>query len=82
MVAEDRDSRSVDAGELAQGYPVTVQVNDSAERVMQTMRQHKVRRLPVLDGTDLVGIVSQADVARSLSDVEVGDLLAVISTDD
>jgi CBS domain-containing protein len=45
----------------------------------RTMKEHDVRRLPVIDGHDLVGIVSQADVARNLSREKVGDLLEAIS---
>jgi hypothetical protein len=34
----------------------------------------------VIDGTDLVGMVSQADIARALPDVTVGDLVGAISS--
>jgi CBS domain-containing protein len=43
------------------------------------MKSHQVRRLPVIDGHDMVGIISQADIARSLSPEEAGQLLAEIS---
>jgi CBS domain-containing protein len=43
------------------------------------MSQHQVRRLPVIDGTELVGIVSQADVARNLPEEKVGELVEAIS---
>jgi CBS domain-containing protein len=43
------------------------------------MAQHKVRRLPVIDGHSLVGIVAQADVARALPDPRVGDLVEALS---
>ena len=43
------------------------------------MSEHQVRRLPVIDGHDLVGIVSQADVARNLPDEKTGDLVQAIS---
>jgi CBS domain-containing protein len=43
------------------------------------MSSHQVRRLPVIDGHDLIGIVAQADVARALPDPHVGDLLEAIS---
>jgi hypothetical protein len=33
----------------------------------------------VIDGDRLVGVVSQADVARNLPDDKVGDLVAAIS---
>ncbi|GAA1531089.1 hypothetical protein GCM10009730_45490 [Streptomyces albidochromogenes] len=45
------------------------------------MTAHKVRRLPVIDGHDLAGMVGRADVARSLPDPQVGDLLQPLSTD-
>ncbi|GGY89879.1 hypothetical protein GCM10010343_13970 [Streptomyces avidinii] len=48
---------------------------------MRTMSQHQVRRLPVIDGHLLVGIVAQADVARALPDPQVGDLLQALSAD-
>jgi CBS domain-containing protein len=44
------------------------------------MTQYGVRRLPVIDGHDLVGIVSQADVARNLPEDKLGDLVEAISS--
>jgi CBS domain-containing protein len=43
------------------------------------MAQYKVRRLPVIDGHKLVGIVAVADLARTLPDRPVGDLIDAIS---
>jgi CBS domain-containing protein len=45
------------------------------------MAGHKVRRLPVIDGHRLVGVVAQADVARVLPDPQAGDLLQALSSD-
>ena len=79
VLAEGRDPASVTAGELAQGKPVTIGADDSEDEILRTMGQHKVRRLPVIDGHDLVGIVAVADVARALSDRPVGELVDAIS---
>lgn len=79
VLAQGRDPGSVTAGELAQGEAVTIGADDDAAEILQTMGKHKVRRLPVIDGHDLVGIVAQADVARALPDPHAGDLLEAIS---
>jgi len=79
IVAEGADPRSVVAGELAQGKPVTIGADDSAEETLRTMAKHQLRRLPVIDGHSLVGIVSQADVAKSLPDEKVGEVLRAVS---
>ncbi|MFC4003264.1 CBS domain-containing protein [Prauserella oleivorans] len=81
VLAEGKDPRAVRAGELSQGEAVTIGADDDAQEIMRTMTEHKVRRLPVIDGHDLVGIVAQADVARALDDPEVGDLLQALSVD-
>ncbi|MBT2391831.1 CBS domain-containing protein [Streptomyces sp. ISL-1] len=81
VLGAGKDPSSVKAGELAQGEAVTIGADDDAEEILRTMTQHKVRRLPVIDGHDLVGMVAQADVARALPDPKVGDLLQALSTD-
>ena len=79
-LAEGGDPASTRAGDLAQGEPVTVGADDPVEEILRTMSQYKVRRLPVIDGHDLVGVVSQADVARNLPEGKVGDLVEAISS--
>lgn len=80
VLAADKDPASVSAGELAQGEAVTIGADDDASEILRTMSAHKVRRLPVIDGHVLVGMVAQADVARALPDPAVGDLLEALST--
>jgi CBS domain-containing protein len=81
VLAAGKDPGATTAGELAQGEAVTIGADDSAEEIIRTMSSHKVRRLPVIDGHQLVGIVAQADVARSMPDRPVGDLLDALSSD-
>ena len=79
VIAEGRDPQTCRAGELAQGEAVTVGADDDDKEILRTMAQHQVRRLPVIDGHRLVGIVAVADVARALPDRKVGDLIDAIS---
>jgi CBS domain-containing protein len=81
VIAEGREPRGVRAGELAEGAPVTIDADDDAQKILRTMKEHKIRRLPVLDNQQLVGIIAQADVARTLDKTQVGDLLDVLSRD-
>jgi CBS domain-containing protein len=78
-IAEGKDPYAVRAGDLAQGKPVTIGADDSAEETLRTMAKYQVRRLPVIDGHKLVGIVAQADVAKSLPHEVVGQVLEEIS---
>ena len=79
VLAEGRDPGSTTAGELGEGKPVTIGADDSIEEALKTMAEHNVRRLPVIDGHDLVGIVAQADIARNVDEDQVGDLVESIS---
>jgi CBS domain-containing protein len=78
-IADGGDPSSVTAGSLGQGKPVTIGADDDIREALKTMQQHQVRRLPVIDGHDLVGIISQADIARSLSASQTGETVAEIS---
>jgi CBS domain-containing protein len=80
VLAKGRDPKSVTAGDLAQGEAVTIGADDDAAEILQTMSEHRVRRLPVIDGHDLVGIVAIADVARALPDRPVGDLMDAVTS--
>ena len=79
-IAEGGDPSTVKASELAEGKPVTIGADDSVQEALRTMSQHGIRRLPVIDGHDLVGVVSQADIAKNLPDESVADLVEAISS--
>ena len=79
VIAEGKDPAETKVSELAQGKPVTIGADDSIQEALQTMAQHKVRRLPVIDGHSLIGIVSQGDLAKEIDEEKVGDLVEAIS---
>jgi CBS domain-containing protein len=81
VVAEGRDPATTKVADLLSGTEVvTIGADDSAEEAIRTMKDHAVRRLPVIDGTALVGMVSQADIARAMPDAKIGDLVDAISS--
>ena len=80
-IADGGDPSSVKAGSLAEGKPVTIGADDDIREALEVMQEYQVRRLPVIDGHDLVGIISQADIARSLSASATGETVAEISED-
>lgn len=78
-VADGKNPSDVKAGDLAQGKPVTIGADDSVEEAMRTMSEHQIRRLPVIDGHQLVGMLAQADLAREMSAEDVGDVVRKVS---
>jgi CBS domain-containing protein len=78
-LADGGDPSTVTAGSLGLDEVVTIGADDDVDEVLRTMSDHQVRRLPVIDGHSLVGMVSQADVARALPNEPVGDAVEDIS---
>lgn len=81
VLAAGKDPAKCQAGELAQGEAVTIGADDDAHEILRTMARHQVRRLPVIDGHKLVGIVALAEVAKAVPDAKVGDLLDALTRD-
>ena len=81
VLAQGKDPASTRTGEIGagDGKTITIGADDSIEEALRTMIDHKVRRLPVIDGRRLVGIISQADVATNIDEERVGDLVEAIS---
>lgn len=54
--------------------------DQTVDEVSQLMRQHQVRRLPVLDGDkNMIGIIAVADLALTASDEDTADAVEGIS---
>ena len=81
VLAQGKDPSSTKAGEIGQGdgTVVTVGADDPIDEALRTLSQHQVRRLPVIDGHDLVGIISLADIARNIDEEKVGEVVEAVS---
>jgi CBS domain-containing protein len=77
-IAAGRDPANVTAGDLAEGKPVTVLSDADVSEVLRAMEEHQIRRLPVIESHRLVGMISEADLARHLPEQAVGEFVEAI----
>ncbi|MET9022366.1 CBS domain-containing protein [Actinopolymorpha sp. NPDC004070] len=78
-VAAGGDPASMTAGELAQGSTLTVSADDDIDNVLRLMEEHHIRRLPVIENHRLVGMISEVDLGRHLSEDQVTHFVEVVS---
>jgi CBS domain-containing protein len=74
VIAEGRDPSTARVGDFVTYDPITLSVHDGIETAVQRMRQHGVRRLPIVDENGVaVGIVTADDLLVLLG----GEIAAV-----
>jgi CBS domain-containing protein len=79
VVAEGRDPDATSVREVATSNLITVDPEDDLDQAMRLMARHQVRRLAVVEGSRLVGVVAQADVARDAKAKQTGEVVEEIS---
>jgi CBS domain-containing protein len=77
-LADGGDPAGTTAGELAQGPPVTVTSRADVRAVLKAMEEHQIKRLPVIEDRRLVGMISEADLARHLPERAVGEFAGAV----
>lgn len=80
VLAQGEDPSQTKAGDLAQEQPVTVSAEASLEDAVRLLKENDVRRLPVVDGDQVVGMISEADLARALPPEQAGPLMEAIAS--
>jgi CBS domain-containing protein len=78
-VAEAHGSSCRVSDELTAGPLKTVTPETDAHDVLELMKREQVRRVPVVQGDRLVGIIAQADVAHDQDATAVGKVVERIS---
>jgi CBS domain-containing protein len=79
-LAHDMDPAATKAGELAQDQMFFVRADDTMDRALALMQEHKVKRLPVLDENKrLCGMVSEADIAVHMPQDRTGEVVGAIA---
>ncbi|MGI5490782.1 CBS domain-containing protein [Microtetraspora malaysiensis] len=77
-VAAGKNCAEVKARELAQGTPVWIDADADLDDALQTMEEHQIRRLPVLENHRLVGVISEADLAAHLPENKLAEAVSRI----
>jgi CBS domain-containing protein/heme-degrading monooxygenase HmoA len=72
-------AEKVRAGDVMSSLPVTIQPSATVEQAAKLMAEHQIRRLPVVDGKQLVGILSLGDLAADGAERAAGAALEEIS---
>lgn len=79
VVAERVDPDSINVGDIVSGDLVTVEPDQDLDEALALMARHQVRRLPVVEGSEPVGILAQADVAVEAREKKAGEMLEEVS---
>ncbi|HEY7224802.1 MAG TPA: CBS domain-containing protein [Micromonosporaceae bacterium] len=70
-IAEGYDPDTATAGDLAEGTPIWVDADAATDEVLDLMIESGIRRIPVIEDHQLIGMISEADLAQHLP---VGEL--------
>ena len=79
-VAAGNNPLDLTANDVMTGNPIVINRDASHEEAMEKMEANQLRRILVIDNNgECVGIVSQADIARHLSEAEAGEVVQHVS---
>jgi CBS domain-containing protein len=74
-VAEGQEPGQFKVRDVAQGELVWVDADAGVNEVLHQMEDHQVKRLPVIENHRLVGMISEADLARNLDDRRLAEFV-------
>lgn len=76
VVARDQDPETTDVKSVCSKDVLTVSPDDDSDKAVSLMRDCAVRRIPVVDGDEVIGILSLGDLAQAR---DAGSALGQIS---
>ena len=81
VILKGKSSHDIEVRSIMTSSLVTISASDSVAKSLQTMTEKHVRHLPVLDGDQLIGIVTIGDLVKwiiSAQDALIGQLQGYI----
>jgi CBS domain-containing protein len=80
LVARGLDPKNVRIADVYTEQPAVASPDEQLDEALERMAQEQVRRLPVVSDGQLVGMLAQADVARSARPESTGQMVEEISS--
>ncbi|MGW4378261.1 CBS domain-containing protein [Kitasatospora sp. NPDC004531] len=65
-IAQGRNPADCTAADIIEGTPRWIDADADLDDVLREMEGHRIRRLPVIENKRMVGMISEADLARHL----------------
>ena len=73
--ADGKDLSTCTAGDLAQGTVTWIDAGTDITEVVDVMGREQIKRLPVIEDHQLVGMISEHDLARHLDDRQLSEFV-------
>jgi CBS domain-containing protein len=64
VILKDRSSKETQVWEIMTDRVITASPDNTVEECLRSMTEHRIRHLPVLDGENVIGIVSIGDLVN------------------
>ena len=74
VVLQGRSSSDTPVRDIMTANVLTTTSLDTSDRCMQMMTEHRIRHLPVVDGDDVVGIISIGDLVKAVIEDQRAEL--------
>ncbi|MEV0030738.1 CBS domain-containing protein [Nocardia sp. NPDC050793] len=78
-IAEGHNPGRIRAGDLAKGTPRWVDADADLQQVLEMMEQNQIKRLPVIEGKRLVGMICESDLAKNVTDAQLAEFISAVS---
>ncbi len=66
VVLQGRSSANTPVRDIMTGRVITVGLDDTVDRCMQIVTEHRIRHLPVLEGERVAGVISIGDLVKAV----------------